>query len=74
MCNKKTFAKIGQINVQLLADNGPDKNSTSETIWKREKQRGNVWLKAHLTLEPSTSRLRYYIVIEGVVGKGSQSG
>jgi hypothetical protein len=41
-----------------------------QPIWRRNQQHGNIWLRAHVSVEPFTEP--YSFVFEAVVGRGSK--
>ncbi|CAF0741650.1 unnamed protein product, partial [Brachionus calyciflorus] len=56
---------IGELNVKLMTSLGLQ----DQALWTRNDQHGNVWLKAHLNLNPLPNNLEYKIVFEAVAGK-----
>jgi hypothetical protein len=62
----RSFFKIGEVNLKLQTPNGLNPNP----LWQRNKQHGNVWLRAHLTLPAQASIPSYNLVFEAIVGKG----
>jgi hypothetical protein len=61
-CKKK---KIGEINLRILTPVG----LTNDKLWKRDFQHGDVWVKAHIDLNPNTNLSSYKLVFEALVGK-----
>lgn len=59
-------SKIGEVSVQLKKSVG----LTGKPIWKRNQQHGNVWLRAHVTIEKPDDVATYSLAFEAVVGKG----
>ncbi|CAF0741635.1 unnamed protein product, partial [Brachionus calyciflorus] len=54
---------IGELNIKILTPVG----LTTEPIWKRTEQHGNLWLKGHVNLQ-SQNVPEYQIVFEAIAG------
>ncbi|RMZ97804.1 MAM and LDL-receptor class A domain-containing 2-like [Brachionus plicatilis] len=55
---------IGELNVKLQTVFGIQ----SESLWSRNEQHGNAWLKAHLNIQPLENNLQYQILMEAIAG------
>ncbi len=58
--------EIGELN--LKRKKSSDGLVQDQPIWRRNQQHGNIWLRAHVTVESFTEA--YSFVFEAVVGKG----